>query len=301
MSAAAKRLNLSQPAVSSAIARLESQLNVTLFDRSSRPIALTMAGRMLKKKTDELFALLEEIPGELTAVARGKLHELRLGQSNSVSECIMPGIVAELPEMADYLTLYTGSTPQIAKMLAERRVDIAICTDPLAMNADIRAIELYREDYFVVTSRDFSKKTELSGSDLQRLEKMPLVQFNPTNYDHVQTERLVRALGVHHRQIWQVDTNASILSLCAAHNGWSILPALGLLMAKDELSLIGLHTHDNVSAQRVGYLMYADESFAHCARTLAERIGQYLTEQLVPQMTQADGRLGNALYRSPTR
>ena len=47
-SAAAKKLFISQPALSAAVKKVEKQLGITIFDRSTNPITLTQAGRVCR-------------------------------------------------------------------------------------------------------------------------------------------------------------------------------------------------------------------------------------------------------------
>src|SRR5689334_11742988 len=55
MAAAAKKLALTQPAISQAIGDLEQKTGVTLFDRSVRPLALTPAGELMRQRASALL------------------------------------------------------------------------------------------------------------------------------------------------------------------------------------------------------------------------------------------------------
>ena len=70
---AAKLLNVSQPAVSSAIRRLEALVGMPLFDRSSRPMQLTAAGRVLKTRVEPIVEDLDNLSAEIRSVLNTKI------------------------------------------------------------------------------------------------------------------------------------------------------------------------------------------------------------------------------------
>ncbi len=72
MAGAARSLGMSQPAVSLSIADLERKTGTTLFDRSVRPMALTLAGGMLRQRASALVADARQIAPLLRETKRGK-------------------------------------------------------------------------------------------------------------------------------------------------------------------------------------------------------------------------------------
>ena len=92
-SAAARKLHLSQPAISFQIQSLESQLKVQLFQRTGRRVALTQAGRDLLPIAHEMMYLssqIEEVLGAQQDVVRG---ELIIGCSTSPGRYILPRLI----------------------------------------------------------------------------------------------------------------------------------------------------------------------------------------------------------------
>lgn len=90
---AAKALHLSQPPLSTAMAKLETELGVTLFDRLPRGMALTPAGRYLQSAGRRLVAEEQRLSSTLRSMGQGLEGELHLGAEpmglwRTVSTCI---------------------------------------------------------------------------------------------------------------------------------------------------------------------------------------------------------------------
>jgi DNA-binding transcriptional LysR family regulator len=76
MTRAAQRLQLAQPALSQAIARLEAQVGVRLLDRGPRGVTVTPAGQAFLEKAEATLAAAEDL--NATARAWAREHEVRL-------------------------------------------------------------------------------------------------------------------------------------------------------------------------------------------------------------------------------
>ncbi|WP_170270310.1 LysR family transcriptional regulator [Heliorestis acidaminivorans] len=72
-SKAAKLAHLTQPAISSQIQSLESNLNVTLFTRTNTGVHLTEAGKVAHHYIKKMLQLQEELGKDLTLLKEGKL------------------------------------------------------------------------------------------------------------------------------------------------------------------------------------------------------------------------------------
>ena len=77
-SRAAERLHVAQPAVSEQVRKLEAELGVQLFERTSRVVKLTEAGRVFAEEARRVLADVERVSAELgsktVVVARGTLN-----------------------------------------------------------------------------------------------------------------------------------------------------------------------------------------------------------------------------------
>jgi DNA-binding transcriptional LysR family regulator len=87
---AALRLHMTQPPLTQAIANLERQLGVKLFDRTKRSVQLTAAGESLLPQARELLARAQSLPVHARAAAHGGAGRLRLAFVSTVGFGLLP-------------------------------------------------------------------------------------------------------------------------------------------------------------------------------------------------------------------
>lgn len=95
---AAVRLHMSQPPLTQAIALLEERLQVRLFDRTKRYVALTPAGAALLPEVRDLLQRAQALPAHARAAAAGELGRLRLGFVSTAGFALLPEWVRALRE-----------------------------------------------------------------------------------------------------------------------------------------------------------------------------------------------------------
>ena len=93
---AASELGVSQPALTQAIAKLEKQLDVVLFDRTTRPIGLTPYGELVLDYAQSLEQKTDSLTENLTAMKTGSGGILRIGAGPDWIHEILPIAISEL-------------------------------------------------------------------------------------------------------------------------------------------------------------------------------------------------------------
>ena len=140
ISAATGRLGVTQPAVSSQIARLERSLGTKLFEKSGRGLALTPAGATVYAYADEIFALAREM---LETLERGGRRPLRMAVG--VAEGLPPALTHRLLTPALRLPrpvrLEVRHAPlaRLTAELAARELDMVLCAERVPAGAAVRA------------------------------------------------------------------------------------------------------------------------------------------------------------------
>lgn len=87
ISHAAQRLDIAQPALSRQMKRLETSLGVQLFERGSRRIRLTDAGRVLYSRVEHILGMVDGTVREITEIGSGIAGSIQLGQSRRRAHC----------------------------------------------------------------------------------------------------------------------------------------------------------------------------------------------------------------------
>lgn len=284
MSQAAKRLNLTQPAVSSCIHKLEKIVGAELFDRSSRPLKLTQVGRVLFNRANTLLNSLERLSCDLQDATRGKKLDLRLATSDSVSYCIVPYIMGDLLQKTNYLCTFGGHTPQICKYLAENKADIIVGTDFMQMQRDVHVIPSHIEDFLIVAPKEYEGRLNKISDIALMASKLPVIRLNDHSLDAVQIERVLRQCDIELPHKIEVDSDRELISSVSNGLAWSVLPPLGLWAGREFLANTSLHKIQSLHGTRSTYVLYRDVIYANMAIDLVKTIHQVIETKLVPEM-----------------
>jgi len=240
MSSAARALGLTQPAVSLAIGELEKKLGFELFDRTVRPLAVTVAGGLLRQRAGALIAEARQIGPLLRETEHGKLPLIRVGLVDSLSRALTAPLASYLATKADEVSILLGLTASHASDLLTRRLDLFLGVDDLEDWAGLERWQLAKEPYMLVLP---------AGTDVPRTvgalrklaEKLPLIRFSSRSQTGLEIEAHLRRLSVPAAPAFAFDTPYGVTSMVAEGRGFAIttplcireaaLPASGLVTA----------------------------------------------------------------------
>ncbi len=136
---AAKRLNLSQPPVSLAIRELEEELGVTLFERTSRRIAITRAGEQTLRDARVVLVGLETLRRRARDAAAGLTGSISLGFISLPAYSFLPGALRQFSEDNERaeIALWEGTTDQIIGDVEAGRLDLGLVLQPSSLPATL--------------------------------------------------------------------------------------------------------------------------------------------------------------------
>jgi DNA-binding transcriptional LysR family regulator len=194
ISAAAKILHLSQPAVTAQVHKLEATCDKPLLVRSARGVTPTDAGRLLLGYAERFDALLQEA-AEALACAGGEAGELGLAASTTIASYVLPPLIAEfVGSAAVSVRVEVGNTEQILERVRSGAAPLGL-VEGHARAAGVRLEPFLKDELVVVVARD--APAELAG--LRRacdLQRVPIIWREPGSGTRAVVERALRnAIG----------------------------------------------------------------------------------------------------------
>lgn len=235
MAAAARLLNMTQPAVSQSIADLEVRNGVRLFDRSVRPLGLTPAGWLLRQRASALLADALQIAPMLRETRKGKLPLLRVGLVDSLSRTLSTPLARFLMANVEQGTLLFGLTAFHAGALLERRLDIILGVDELVDTDGLERWPLLQEPYVALYPRHLAAAgTALNLRQLAQIA--PLLRFSARSRTGAEIDAHLRRLRLDIPRHLEFDTPYAVAAAVADGLGWAITTVLCSLEANVSLS-----------------------------------------------------------------
>ena len=186
---AAETLAVAQPALSRAIAQLETALDADLLNRTRRGVEVTPAGKLLLERIEPLLRQLAAIPRDLTALAGGQIGHVRVAFTGLAMATVLPRILREFHQRHPGIKLELTESPTSAQLSALQAGELACgFFHPDAPTPGLRTRELLRERNGVLlpAAHPLAKRT---GLRLRDLATTPFVLFprthNPGFYDRI--------------------------------------------------------------------------------------------------------------------
>jgi LysR family transcriptional regulator, benzoate and cis,cis-muconate-responsive activator of ben and cat genes len=186
---AAETLAIAQPALSRALAQLETALGTDLLNRTRRGAELTPAGRLLLERIEPLLRGLAALPGELHALAEGEVGHVRVAFTGLAMATVLPAILREFHLRHPKIRLELNESPTSAQLVALQAGEFACgFFHPDAPTPGLRTRQLLRERNGVLfpASHPLAQR---SAVRLRDLAATPFVLFpranNPGFYDRI--------------------------------------------------------------------------------------------------------------------
>jgi|SRR5690625_912218 len=225
-SRAAQRLHISQPPLSTAIRQLEENLGVRLFNRSSRHVQLTAAGRVLYQEAAYLLQRQQEVKNLVHRIGEGLLGQIRIGFVGSMIYRDLNKVIdhcdTQYPAV-EHLWLEMNSAEQV-ELIERGGLDIGIIHDS-PISEQVASTPLTQESFLVCVHENHRLSTQTSVC-LQDLKEDNFIVFSralsPRYYELILSMYLQS--GFYPRIRFEARHWLSVISLVSQQIGIAIVP-----------------------------------------------------------------------------
>jgi LysR family carnitine catabolism transcriptional activator len=227
-SEAAALQGVSQPALSRTIRTLEEVTGRRLFDRTTRSVELTPAGKELRPIAERLVAEFGGAFGELAQFIEGRRGRIVVAALPSVCAVLLPGAIARFRNThpaVDFL-IQDGLAGTVADAIIEGRADIGLAVRPPP--AEKLAYRPLLADAFGLVCRSDDALAAQGSVSWPVFETRPFIAMNPASSVRAMTDAAFLQAGLAVRPLYECAFLATTGSLVAAGLGITALPRLTL-------------------------------------------------------------------------
>ncbi|MDM1346540.1 LysR family transcriptional regulator [Myroides marinus] len=169
---AAKELLISQPAVTKHIQEIESTYEAKLFVRDGMKIHLTEAGELLYTYAEEIFSIYRNLEFDIHALNAKMDGSLRVGASTTISQYVLPPLLAEFKKKVSdlHLDVVSDNTNTIENLLLNKTIDVGL-VEGYSKNPQIKYTDFIKDEIVLVCSSNnpLAKKGIVKPQELREL------------------------------------------------------------------------------------------------------------------------------------
>lgn len=280
---AARRLGVTQSAVSQLVKTLETQGNVQLLDREFRPARPTAAGLRLLELATELLAHARQVSVQLADLTRAEEILIRLGCVDSFAATVGPALVKAVSGTSRQVTMWSGLTPMLAEQIQARELDMAIVTETTLRDSRVRQKPLFAERFVAAVP----KTRRRQDWDAIRAS-LPLIRYTQRSVIGQQVERYLRHLNIASAHRFQFDATDPMLSMVASGIGYAITTPLCLWQARHYLREVNVLTlPESRLGRRDFFLLSREDEWGRLTREIGQLTQQVLMKQTIPEIRKA--------------
>jgi DNA-binding transcriptional LysR family regulator len=253
-SKAADDLFLTQPTVSGHILSLEKSLSLRLFDRTSREVRLTPAGKVFLAYASRILSHRKDLLNALSEFSQGIGGELSLGASTVPGEYVLPKLMGYFKKDHPHsiISLKIADTKEVVQYILQDNVEFGMVGAKL--NHPSLHYEKYEEDEIVVAASPDHPLTRKKRVTLDELLKEPWIIREEGSGTQVAVEKALRKRGKSLKQfhaVMEMGSSSSVKEGVKAKLGLAFLSkrAAEEEFAQGVLSRIALEGVDPISRQ----------------------------------------------------
>lgn len=249
-SKAAKKLYISQPALSNIVKKIEEEIGYQVFDRSTIPLSATKEGEYFIKCIKKILDIEKNMKGYFHDLKNPSLTPIIIGGSSYFCAYVFPKLIKKYNNMFPevYFDIFEGNVNNLLKGLEEEKIDLifetAISKDtsnintyffdyeylilcvpiPMEINDELREYQISWEN---IKNNNFLKD-EFLPVPLEKFKDVPFIRMKPGNDLWKRETEICKNAGFVQKTMYQLDQILTALHIV-------IQTGSGVLFVRDTL------------------------------------------------------------------
>ena len=253
-------LNVSQPALSRKIAKLEEELDVELFRRVGKRLELTSVGQLTYAFAKELRALELNYMQSVEEYRHTERRQLTIGASLTTLQTTLPDLIQVLTRISPELEIkaVTGKTHEIVSLVRDKRADMGLVAS-IIDESYLNCVPLFEDQLQLVLPRNLLV-TDKSVPEITILNGLPMILFSKGTWYRVLTDELFQTFRLSPDVRMEIDSFEAILRLLHTCRAATLLPQSYLraqLLEDNDLMLLPIR--ELAQARRTTTLIYSPD------------------------------------------
>ncbi|WP_094551886.1 LysR family transcriptional regulator [Petroclostridium xylanilyticum] len=221
MTKAAESLYIAQPTVSQAVSELESYYDVKLFDRLSRRLYITEAGKQLLGYARHITALFDEMEQAMKNTKKNGI--LKVGASVTVGSVLLPQLVSEFarthPSMQIEATI--KNTKEIEALIIKNVIDFGV-VEGVVHTPDIVSTAFMDDELVLVCGKSHSLYNAKSITPFE-LSKLKFIVREKGSGTRELFESMLASMDIKWQLLWECNGSEGIKSAVASGIGVTVI------------------------------------------------------------------------------
>jgi LysR family hydrogen peroxide-inducible transcriptional activator len=273
-SEAAKACHITQSTLSTMIKKLEEQIDISLFDRKTKPIKLTVEGESLIDQFKVLYHEYDNLIEVIQETRTEYFGTFKIGIIPTLAPFLMPFILKNMIQSHPRVkfTIMEIPTEEILKLINLRELDVGLLSTPVVDNTLIQR-PLFAEDFLIYDATSMKpnkRKYSVDDIDLSRLwllEESHCMSFQIEKICHLKQSDDHKT-----NLIYKSGSILSLINLVEANKGLTLIPRIATLH-EGILNPDYLHTIVSPSpAREIGTVTHPNFSKKQLLASLEEKV-----------------------------
>ena len=275
---AAKKLCITQPAVTAQIKTFEDQCNLKLFKKKGRSLYLSDEGSTLYEYTRRIFEYEREVEDVIEEMRKLKRGTLRLGTSKAYARYFMPFLISSFHEAFPHIKVHLdeGSSMDILRSLLELKNEVAVIAK-VEEDPNVTFLPFKRDELILILAptHSLSKKKSVS---VEELVHEPMIMKEMGSGTRKQVNELFSRKGLAPNVLMETSNTEFIKQLVQRGEGISFLveDAVAAEIREKKLTTVPLAGEELFLDVSIAYLK--DQHLSHPARAFVDMLKKMVTK-----------------------